>query len=287
MLWGRDLIHGIVQTTTSRQIIAPGSRPDMLEDIGRWAGPWLALALLGGLLAVVAQRRRSGTVLVLLGASVVGAAQQVRIGETTSLAKHLAFGMVFAAPLMAVSLGWLLRRRRWLGAPATAGTLAALSVVGVHDASLFRTGYAPDHGLQAVLRAALRANPGRPILGEQPSSVRYELRTETSPRQWNDTYSFSFAGQSGPAAFHEAIKDHYFGVIYLSFSTRNADAVISNLGTAQGPGHYYNLTSRVPRIVRGRHIGDWLVWTPQGGAPDQTPRAAEPVSTARWSTTPA
>ena len=201
--------------------------------------------------------------MVLLAASVVGAVQQIRIGELTSLSKHLAFGLVFAAPLAGYLLSRLWRIRWRLGVLLPAASLAALSVLGLHYAEYFRNGYPSDLALQSVLRAALRDNPGRPILGEQFSPMRYELMSVTSPRQWNETYYFTFAGLSGPAAYREAIRDHYFGIIYLSFTTANAKAILANLGSAQGPSHYYHLVGRVPRVVRGHYVGDWLVWTPQ------------------------
>ena len=263
MLWGRDLLHGIVQTTANRTINQPTARGVLVHDVTVWAGPWLALALAGGLLLVYTDRRRAGTAVVLLAASVVGVVQQIRIGELTSLGKHLAFGLVFAAPLGGYLLSRVWRTRWRLGVPTAAAVLAALSILGLHYADYFRTGYASDVPLQSVLRAALRDNPGRPILGEQPSPVRYELASVTSPEQWNDTYQFSFAGLSGAAAYREAIRDHYFGVIYLSFTTANAQIIISNLGTAQGSGHYYNLVGQAPRVIRGHHVGNWLVWAPQ------------------------
>jgi 4-amino-4-deoxy-L-arabinose transferase-like glycosyltransferase len=267
MLWGRDLLPGIAQTTTSRSIIQPTGRLELLRDVAEWAGPWMLLILLGGLLVGWRERHRLPTALVLLGALVVGPAQQVHIGELTSLAKHLAFGIALAAPLAGYLLAWVLTRRRWwataLAAVPVLAVVAGLASVGLADASSFRTGYPDDTRLVKVLRTLVAANPGRPIMGEKSSPQRYELREITDPKQWNDTYQFSHAGLSGAAALRSAVQDHYFGVIYLSFSTPNANVIADNLGSAQVNGHYYNLLAKVPRYVRGERAGDWLVWAPQ------------------------
>ena len=96
-VWGRSLIPGIELTTTNRKVLGPTSAHVLIWDIARWVGPWLAVAAIAG---VFLMRRRFLLVAVLLAASIVGPAEQVRIGEGTSLSKHVAFGMVFACPLI-------------------------------------------------------------------------------------------------------------------------------------------------------------------------------------------
>jgi hypothetical protein len=263
MLWGRDLLAGIAQTTTDRLIIQVTPRTELVRDVVLWSGPWLGLAVLGAVVLMWRERGRALTALVLIAAALIGPAQQVRIGELTSLAKHLAFGIVFVAPLIGYLLARLVRAKWWLTAVPVALVIAALTAHGLHFASLFRTGYASQAQLQPVLVRAIADNPGRPILGEQPSPQRYALRTGTSPKQWNDTYEFSYAGLSGAEAYRRAIRDHYFGVIYLSFSTANAQPISDSLGAAQGADRYYHLVGKVPRYIRGERIGDWLVWAPQ------------------------
>lgn len=267
MLWGRDLLPGIAKTTTSRSVIAPTPRGQLVRMVLDWSGPWLVLILLGAVLLVVRERRRTLTAVVLVGAALVGPAEQVRIGEATSLGKHLAFGVALAAPLAGYLLGRVVGRRRWWARMALVVPLAAvlvgLTVRGIQTADMFRTGYADDSRLVSVLRTVVADNPGRPILGEKSSPERYALRSVTTPRQWSDTYEFTYAGLSGPPAYARAIEDHYFGVIYLSFATPNAHEIIKHLGGAQGSDHYYNLVAKVPATVRGTNAGDWLVWTPQ------------------------
>lgn len=267
MLWGRDLLPGIAQTTWDRVIINPRSPGALVGDIVEWVGPWLLLIALGAVAVALRAPRRTPTALVLVGAAVVGPAQQVHIGELTSLAKHLAFGVAFAAPLAGYLLAWILHRRRWwttaLAVVPVTAVVAALAMRGLTLSSEFRTAYPDDSKLVSLLRVTLAKNPDRPILGEKPSAERYALRDVVAPRQWRDTYSFSYAGLSGAEAYRQAIRDHYFGVIYLNFSTPHANAIVNSLGKNQGRDHYYHLNAIVPRYLNGTRAGDWLIWSPQ------------------------
>lgn len=264
MLWGRDIIPGIEQTTTERQLISPAPRSVLLQYTWQVLGAWLTIAAVAVLAAALVDRRNLMVVGLLFAGAIVAPAQQIRIGEFTSLGKHLGFSAAFAG-LLAGYLVWLIAARlhRVLAALAVGGVLVALIPIGLHQASLLRTGYAGGAELERVLRIALSHNPGQPVLGEQPSGQRYALRDVVAANRWGDTYSFSYDGKQGRAAYQAAIEDHYFGVIYLSFTTGQASDVVANLGAAQGSDHYYHLTGRVPRMMRGERIGWWLIWTPQ------------------------
>jgi hypothetical protein len=183
-----------------------------------------------------------------------------------SLSKHLGFGMIFAAPLAGFALASLLTgSRRWLRLPAigaVVASLAALAIYGADYSASFLSGWVQDQALRPVLAAAVELNPGRPILGEQPAAQRYEMRQLTNSHQWADTYSFTYSGLSGPAAYRQAIHDHYFGVIYLSYTTKNA-SVISTAMANQGANRYYHLVAKVPRVMHGKVVGPWLVYAPQ------------------------
>jgi len=175
------------------------------------------------------------------------------------LSKHVAFGMVFAAPLVGSLLAGLLRRG-WRALPAVALVLGILAQVGLPDAQRFLTGWVDDRDLRPVLTKALAADPGKPILGESPSPQRYELRAVTLPAQWNDTYEFSYAGLTGKPAYARAIDQGYFGVIYLSITT-DYGAYVHNYLTYLSHQDTYRLSAKVPRYLRGKVVGDWLVYT--------------------------
>ena len=255
-LWGRDLIPGIEHTTLERKVITPSSATQLAIQVVTWVGPWLLLAVIG---AALRPRREWAQSLVLLAAAVVGPLQQIRIGEAVSLSKHVAFGMVFAAPLVGSLLAALLRRG-WRTVPAVAMVLGILAQIGVPDAQRFLTGWLDDRDLRPILTRVVAAQPGRPILGEQPSPQRYELRTLTEPRQWFDTYEFSYDGLSGRPAYARAIDAGYFGVIYLSITT-DYGAYVHNYLTYLSHQNTYRLTAKVPRYLRGEVVGHWLIYT--------------------------
>ena len=237
-LWGQDLIRGIQTTTTSRIVGIHATRAHLIAQVISWAGPWLALAVLGGLFRL---RRQWMVVVVLLAGSIIGPAQQIRIGESTSLAKHVAFGIIFAAPLVV-------------------GVIGVLYMHGVYFSGRFLTGWEPDNNLRPVLTTAISASPHKAILGERPSPQRYELRNMVAPSQWNDTFAFSYAGLKGPQAYRKAIDQSHFGVIYLSLTTPYGRYVHSYLTTHDTP---YQLVAKVPRHLRGDVIGDWLIYAPK------------------------
>lgn len=264
LLFGRRMLAGLAQTTTQRDILNPTSTTELATRVVMWIGPALALALGGGLLRL---RRQAGVVLVLLAGSVLAPLQQIHLGEGTSLSKHVAFGLIFAAPLIGVLLAALARVRlgRLPGVlvPVVLAVIGTLGVQGLHDAGRFLTAYPDDSEFRDFLQQAVAANAGRPVLGEQSSAQRYELRRQVQPWQWTDTYVFSYQGLSGPAAYRQAVRDHYFGVIYLNFTTPNSHEIIKSLGIAQGRDHYYHLVAEVPGFIHGGEAGYWLMWTPQ------------------------
>ncbi|HEX8508431.1 MAG TPA: glycosyltransferase family 39 protein [Propionibacteriaceae bacterium] len=264
VLGGRGLMAGLAQTTTERHILNPASSEELALRVLTWIGPWVGLALLGGLLRC---RRQAAVVVVLLGGSVLGPVQQIHLGEATSMSKHVAFGMIFAAPLVGALFARLLQVRmaylQGLLTPVVVVAVCLLGQHGMHYSGRFLTGYPDDTEFQGYLRQAVAANPGRPILAEQSSAQRYELRTVTEPWQWTDTYVFNYEGVSGPEAYQRAIQDHYFGVIYLNFTTKNSHQIIKYLGKNQGKDHYYHLVAKAPGYIRGDKTGSWLMWTPQ------------------------
>lgn len=258
-LWGRSMIPGIQSTTSSRDVLTPATGPFLLKEIVTWVGPWLALALIGALFRV---RRQPLLVALLLGGSVIGPLDQVRIGEATSLAKHVAFGIVFAAPLIGDLFARGFRRARAGGRVVTVVALvvafAVLAASGLRYSHQFLTGWVDDKPLRPVLAQAIAAHPDKKILGERYSPQRYELREQTEANQWYDTYYFSYDHKVDEPAYAEAIKQEYFGVIYLDQTTPFGQYVFDYL--KQHPGNY-RISAKVPRYLRGQLVGHWTVYT--------------------------
>lgn len=63
-------------------------------------------------------------------------------------------------------------------------------------------------------------------------------------------------------AHERAIDQRHFGVIYLSMTTVNGQAVHKYLISHATP---YILTEKVPRYLRGELVGSWLLFTPRVG----------------------
>jgi cellulose synthase/poly-beta-1,6-N-acetylglucosamine synthase-like glycosyltransferase len=256
-LWGQDLIRGIITTTSSRIVQSHATKADLISQVIIWVGPWLCLAVLGGLVRL---RRQPMVVAVLLAGSIIGPAQQIRIGESTSLTKHVGFGIIFGAPLIGDLLARTLHHARPLTVPLVACVIGVLGVLGVHFSGQFLTSWTQDNNLRPALLTAISASPHKAILGERPAPQRYELRKLVAPAQWNDTYSFYYAGLRGEQAYKKAIDQSHFGVVYLSMTTTYGRYVHRYLATHDTP---YHLTAKVPRYLRGKPVGEWLIYTPK------------------------
>ena len=257
-LWGRSMVPGIESTTSSRTVLSPATPSFLAMEVVRWVGPWLLVAVIGALFRL---RRQWLLVALLLMAAVVGPIDQMRIGEATSFAKHVAFGIVFAAPLIGDLFARGFRRAggmKIVTGLALVGVLAYFASSGLRYSHQFLTGWVNDAPLRPVLARDIAEHSDQKILGERYSPQRYELRNQTKPNQWYDTYYFSYGGKVNEPAYAEAIDQHYFGVIYLDQTTTFGSYIYNYL--KQHPG-YYTLTSKVPRYMRGELVGHWSVFT--------------------------
>jgi hypothetical protein len=257
-LWGESLREGIISTTLSRPPMNPASSFQLIEQVGQYVGPWLLLAIVGAVLA----RRIWFVSAVLLFGSVIAPLQQIRIGEATSLAKHVAFGIVFAAPLIGLLFVALTRRLPLVTVPLVSCALMVLGASGLHTSDRLLNGWVPNDELVPVLRTLIAASPGKTILGDQPSPERYLLRQETQPLQWTDTYSFSYDHKTGMPAYETAIQQSAFGVIYLAVrsNTANGRDLYDYLQSTDTP---YKQVAVVNRTLYGEPAGVWVLYMPE------------------------
>ena len=256
-LFAVELIPGIALTTLSRNAISPASAQKLAASAVVWAGLWIFAAVIGWLTG----RRRD----LLIGATlvvgaVIGPVSQIRMHESTSFAKHLAFGMVFAAPLLGDLLARMLRSTRLKALPTVAGFAALLLIVGVNTSNQFLTAWVDDRPLIQPLVQSMNANPGKVVLSEQGAAERYQLRKVIKANQWADTYAFTYDHKSAMPAYLEAIDQSHFGVISLSLTTPYGKQIYQYLITHSTP---YILGSKVPRYFRGSLVGSWLVFVPR------------------------
>lgn len=256
VFWAQDLVPGIVSTTTNRTPISPAPASLLVTDVATWVGVVLILAVLGA----VTQYRRWPLTLTLLVFSVIGPVQQIRIGEETSLSKHVAFGMVFAAPLAGALLAWFIVRSRWVGVPIAGAVLSMQLALGWTQSQQFLTTWIDDTAMVTVLRDEIAASPNKAILGEEPSAQRYALRGEVAPILWTDTFSLNYGNKTGMDAYREAVDQSHFGTIYLNLNTENGRQINKYLTSADTP---YRLSDKVPFTRNDEFAGYYLVWTPK------------------------
>jgi 4-amino-4-deoxy-L-arabinose transferase-like glycosyltransferase len=254
--WANDLKRGIVSTTAHRTPLSPSPREELVWYVVQWVGPWLLLAVLGALV----QSRRWPIPVVLLAMSVIAPLQQIRIGEGTSLSKHVAFGIVFAAPLIGSLLAWMITRSKWVGVPVTVAVAAVMLAYGTNHAEQFLTTWVDDREIVAQLREEIAISPHKAILGEEPSAQRYALRGAVAPEQWNDTFVLLYGNKKGFEAYREAIDQTHFGTIYLTLNTANGKKINEYLTNSDTP---YRLSKKVPFYRHGQLAGNYLVWTPK------------------------
>jgi len=254
--WANDLKRGIISTTAHRSPLSPSPREELVFYVVQWVGPWLLLALLGALTQV----RRWPISAVLLAMSVIGPLQQIRIGEGTSLSKHVAFGIVFAAPLIGSLFVWVINRSKWMGIPVAVAVMAWMLAYGAGHAEQFLTTWVDDRQIVAQLRQEIAISPHKAILGEEPSAQRYALRGAVAPEQWNDTFVLLYGNKKGIEAYRQAIDQTHFGTIYLTLNTVNGKKINDYLTKSDTP---YRLSKQVPFYRHGQWAGNYLVWTPK------------------------
>ena len=256
-IFSRDIVAGIESTTLSRQPVHPETYGALVALVLLWVGPWLLAAAVS-----VVGTPRSGWPMkaALLVGSVAAPLAQIRTHEEVSLSKHVAFGMVFAAPLIGDLFRRMLVATRHRAVPTVLATLLIFGWCGVHYSGQFLTSWVGDASLVRTLRVEMRANPTKVVLGEEGSAERYGLRSHLRLGQWADTYSFTYGGLHGQPAYAKAIDESHFGIIYLTLTTANGKWLHQYLSSHATP---YILSAKVVRYFRGEAVGDWLIYTPR------------------------
>ncbi|MGH2519116.1 MAG: ArnT family glycosyltransferase, partial [Chloroflexota bacterium] len=252
-LRGTPMWAGLVTTTAQRAALLIATRGSLILQCVQQAG---ALALLGlvGLVLVLRQVHLGPKVisLVLWGTVLLAPAYHVYKMEPTSLQKHLAFGMLFAAPLAGCALAWLsgslpARRvaRRW---PVGLAVLLILFAMGLRQGrSLFHEWGNTDALIQ-TLRMQVRPTGGR-ILADEDEVPRYYLQDVVSFWQWNHLYWFDYTDAAGhylqgEAAYKAALRAGYWDLVELHYGA-NARLAHSLDPILRGGGKY-QLIAKLP-----------------------------------------
>ncbi|MCK9893715.1 glycosyltransferase family 39 protein [Frankia sp. AgB32] len=261
-LTGTDQLEGLVTTTLSRRVVGPTSSVEVACRGLAWAAPTLLVALLG---VVLVGRRRPALTVLLVGSAVLPIAFQARSGELTSLHKHVAFGLVFAAPLAGAGITAALDRweLRDPGRPLTPRLLALplvavlLLAAGMRSSQQLDDAWADSRPLTDLLRTQVRFGSGH-YLVEESEVPRYYMENLTAPWQWSGTYFLYYRqpgrklAYTGTAAFRHALSDQYFDIVVLRFGpTADLDWKVHDI---LGDQRKYRQIARLPEP------GGWTIW---------------------------
>ena len=258
--------HAISGSTTNRSVGLPAPRLTLFTHV-LYMGGLVYLVAFGGLLLTFRLQWRFRLLAVLLfGSSWLVPAYHVYMQEPTSLDKHLAYALFFAAPLAGYALAWLSGYERqpffsshrgyWLAGLAV---VMAIFTLGLGQSRGLFAEWANTSGLGAALHSELRDGSGR-ILAEDIEVSRFDALDVSEPWQWENfyyPYYVDHAGQHlyGNPAIAQAIKDRYYNWVEVSLiylpqqayyavgqmaATRNYDLVAVVLfSNSYGKGHFY------------------------------------------------
>jgi len=250
---GTPMWAGLVTTTAQRTALLIATRSSLLLQCVLQAGALALLGLLG--LVLVLRRVHPGSKLislVLWGTVLLAPAYHVYKMEPTSLQKHLAFGMLFAAPLAGCALAWVsgcvpVRRvaPRW---PLGLAVLLILFAAGFRQAQSLFHEWGNTDALIQTLRMQVRPNGGR-ILAEEDEVPRYYLQDVVSFWQWNHLYWFDYTDASGhylqgEPAYKAALQAGYWDLVELHYGA-NASLAHSLDPILRGSGKY-QLIAKLP-----------------------------------------
>ena len=235
---GPSYEHGL-ETTTTNRLVGSDNLDTILSDSIAWGIAALVLGLIGTI--AVARRHRADPcdphhvapvllTLTLALSVLLAPTYQLHIHTLQSLQKHIDIGLLFAAAAAGVALSIPLRAalRARTGYGVVAVTALVLAAVGaVQSGDLFH--YWPNSTpLVSALKQAMGKGGGH-YLAEASTVPEYYTAglSDGTRNDWANTYFFGYvdaAGKyvTGPAAYRQAIAEHYFKLIVLSYNVTPA-----------------------------------------------------------------
>jgi 4-amino-4-deoxy-L-arabinose transferase-like glycosyltransferase len=245
-LWGESLSNGLNITTVSRQVISQTSSLALLGEVLSLAGIGMLLAFVGAFL--VRGYPRWLPLLLVLG-GLAAPLQQIHLGESISLDKHLAYSMIFLAPLAGVALNWIWSKSGKLGIAVIGVLCVLLLVLGVSNSKGLLNTWADNSNLVTKLSLSFKINPTLTVLGEDPWAERYALLGSIDM-----THLVSTAGLSDPV---KAVAKGKFGLVYVSGKTPMGILVKAQLDSKTS---VYHLVAKIPRPTSNDPNGYWYVY---------------------------
>lgn len=258
---GRADFDGFLSTTSSRSgssIVQPATAWDVAAKGMDMAGPWYVLITFGAVIAISRLRRYALTVLLVAGA-LIAILYQAYLGEAVSLEKHIAFGMIFGAPLIGILA---MRTTQTWRTFVVAGAFVVLAIFGAATSAQIFSGWSNTTALTDVLAYKLRAAPYIRLLGEPYEPIRFAFGASTEYWQWDTTDPISalyYQPASGEAlrgieAAKAGLADGYWQVVYFDGSTGASQELEPLL-----PGYGYEMTDTVP-LSNGHGPDVYRIW---------------------------
>jgi hypothetical protein len=223
VLYRADL--AVLVTVVQQHTWQPAPRLEIGQVILQDGGILGMLGLLGSLHLLRSRHRARGTILLLCWmATLVLPTYHLLTGNIRSLDKHIAYALIFLAPLagwgIVQTLDWIPQRIRRPGWQAFTSLGGILLLVGAIQLEL-NQGWAlanswPDKQATFDYLRTLAVAPGTPVLAEGSDIYTLALGWETSVNPistWD--IGFTHAGATGTAAMKAGLADHYFQYLII------------------------------------------------------------------------
>jgi hypothetical protein len=256
----KNITTGVSATTTNRDAFLEADRLDLVAKTMREGGIMILLGFIGIFLVSV---RRIPLALVLFGSALLAPAYHIYKTEVISMHKHIAFGMFFAAPLAGYTVARLSGYRRTVGNRWLAALAICLMTFnfGLGQAQNFYSEWPNAENLVRLMRTQVRPGGGR-ILAEVSEVTRYYLWDVVESWQWNQLYWFYYRDESGQElygtdAYKAALREGYFSMVVLSYSTNVVTAM--EIDDVLHDGDRYELLAELPYITKWGP-GTYYVW---------------------------
>jgi hypothetical protein len=264
LLTGRESYFTGFDHTTLQRTASNTSTSAIVDGVGQWIGPLLGCAALGTILALWQWRRGSltrlqaATMALLLAASLLAPANQLRIHTIVSLNKHVDFGASFAAIAAGYLLDQIVRAvspkrsksrvpRAVVTTALALATLVPLNLTGDHLANSLQEAWPNSAGLVSALQPLVHKGNDQYLVEDYDVPAYY--LPHINYWQWHDTFSGTWhdpttgATITGIPAFQSAIRAHTYKLIVLDYAdTATVDDAITGTITKAG----YRKIARIP-----------------------------------------
>ena len=247
---GRKELDGLTSTTTSRHVLEPTPRWQLVHLTFDFVGAWIILGAVGAI--ILCRRRQALLGILLIVGAIAPPAYQILISERVSLHKHVAFGLIFAVPLIAVVISSY--KSSWGRILPFVAVWGALVLGASQSLSLFEFGWPNTSPLTASLGRALQSDPTLRTLGDVIDPMRFKFEDTTTPSQFDSTEHISYQGLTGMSAYQQGLSDHYWGYVYLD-GENTTSTKLQPLMSEYG----YVLSDTI-RLKGGDHIV-YSIWT--------------------------